>query len=175
VPWLEIPAHATRIVAPLALMLLDPWSQPNGLSISARRWAEWLMRYAIAATFCAHGWEAFRHHPQFIDFLISAAKSLDAYELSESAARELLSLIAVLDLAASAAIVMRRWRFVAIYMAVWGAITACSRTVEAGWPAYFEVLVRAANAGLPLTLAIYWWRALPPGSEEILATEPCDD
>jgi hypothetical protein len=53
-------------------------------------------------------------------------------------------------------IVVRRWPAVAYYMALWGAVTAVSRVVQAGVPAYAEALLRASHVGLPLAVAVYW-------------------
>ena len=178
VGWLPLPAQAVRIAAPVALLLLDRWPRAKeptaSLGLFTSQTAEWLMRLAVACTFIAHGWEAYRHCPEFIDYLIMAAQKLAAYELSESHARQILSVIGVIDFVVGGAILLFRWRCLALYMAIWGAITAFSRVVHAGWPAYYEVLVRTANAGLPLALAIYWWHRSSTNDTNLSSLESSD-
>jgi hypothetical protein len=156
--WAEVslPAHATRILAPLALAIVDPW--PARAPLSPARWEAgvWLLRGAAALTFVAHGLEAWNLNPVFLDYLIIAAERLLDFDLSQDAAETILRAIAAVDIAAALLLVARRWRAVAYYMAAWGAITALSRIVHGGLAAYPQTLIRAANAGVPLAVGLYW-------------------
>lgn len=150
-------AHATRYLGPVGLIFL----------LDAERralWAERVLRAAAALTFAAHGIEALAANPRFIDFVITAFRRVDV-AIAESTTRALLVVIGVQDLLLAALVVARRWRWVAAYMAFWGAITAASRMVHMGlgqWPA---TLLRAANAAVPLAL-FFWWATPRDGAAE---------
>lgn len=171
-------ADATRYLAPLALGVLAAAAQSS--SGARVRAAEWLLRIMLAATFVGHGLEALRLHPIFLDYLIGAASHLLDWRMSQQAAEVTLRLIGVTDLALAVAIVSRRWRTIAGYMALWAAITALSRIVHNGWPAYPHTLIRAAHVGAALALWFYWSAqqraaSLPPDavpSEHTHAQQP---
>jgi len=144
---LALPAQAVRFAAPLCLVLL---------ASGAPRGAEILLRLAAAATFAVHGWEALQHTPAFLDLLILSSSNLLDTRLSEATARHLLTVIGWLDLAVAAAVLLRRWRLVAAYMALWGAVTLSSRVTAHGLSLWPEACIRAANAGAPLALWFLW-------------------
>ena len=146
-----VPAHATRFILPLALAaVVWPASEAG-----RRRAAELALRVAAAATFTAHGIEALRHHPLFIDYVITAFSRV-GIAISEAQTRHILVAIGVQDLFLAALILARRWRAVAAYMAFWGAITAGSRIVHMGFAKWPAVAVRAANVAVPLALFMLW-------------------
>jgi hypothetical protein len=198
--YLSLPAHAARILAPVALAILsaktpggsrrffDRWflswfrrqdaavpspDAGRGSSrsiacgdVSARR-AEavvWLLRIGISLTFLTHGIEALLNHPKFVDFLLASSDRLLGWPLQERAAQLLLRWIGGVDIMVAVAILCFRWRAVAFWMAFWGLITAFARVVEADWNSYDKVLVRAAHAGVPLAIGLYWtFRKSEPG------------
>ena len=160
-------AHATRFGASLLAFLvtmsaIDP----------ARRRARFVQiaQIATAVTFVAHGLEAFQANPRFIDYVITAFRRIGVV-VSEDATRVILRVIAVQDFALAVLIVAKRWRWIAGYMAFWGAITAASRMLHMGLSQWPQTLLRAANAGLPLTLWLLW-RA--PIAEPKPGTTPAD-
>lgn len=176
---LSVPAHATRIVAPLALALIALWPSRPELP----RWrldsGLWLLRLAAAATFIAHGYEAVQLHPLFVDYLIAAAATFFSYDLAQPTAELLLRGIGIIDFILAALLVTTRWRAVAYYMAFWGVVTALSRIVYGGWNDAPQAFVRAANAGVPLALAVYWTlshRMIPHASTpaQQVRHEPCE-
>ena len=150
-------SHAVRFVAPLSLYALHRGRPELGFG--------WL-RAAIAITFLAHGYEALQHHPQFIDLLIPGLRRHLGWEVSEAQARTLLTFIGVTDWAVALALLLRRWKWVAIYMAAWGAITLTSRTLAWGWERWPEAGVRWLNFSAPLALALYWRVTANHGSHE---------
>jgi hypothetical protein len=153
--------RAVRIFAPLALMALEVPSARPEQAERIRKWAVWLLRGAAATTFVAHGWQAIALHPWFVDYLIAAGQ-LFGLELSQRAAEVTLRVIGVVDMVVALLLVTRRWRSVAFYMAAWGALTALVRMVHSGPDAYYDVLVRASNCGVPLAIACYWhWSTMP--------------
>jgi hypothetical protein len=147
-------AHAVRYMAPLALAFLI---QP--LRVDAERVQQtirWLLRIALASTFLIHGLEALYHHPRFVDYLLVASDKLLNYELAEPVARRMLTAIGLMDVSlAVLVLVARKWRWVLLWMAFWGVVTACSRIVFGGWDKGFMAMERAANGGVPLVL--YLW------------------
>ncbi len=144
----SVAAHATRIFAPLALLLLLALGRQKGR-------VEPILRFAAATTFAIHGVEALEHNPVFVDYIITAARRVDIY-VSQPFAEELLTAIGVQDLVLAALVATKRWRAVAAYMAFWGFITAASRVVHLGIPKWPATLVRAANWGVPLALYFMW-------------------
>ncbi len=141
---LALPAHATRIVAPLLLALWD-----------RRAVAKWALRVGIALTFAIHGWEAYQLHPGFIDFLLAADLRLFGLGLEQQGAELLLRLIGALDVVLAALVLTGRdFRPVLAWAAVWGVVTALSRVVQGGEGAAHMALIRAANGGLPLVLLL---------------------
>jgi hypothetical protein len=141
-----LPAHATRYGAPLALLLL-------GLASEAP--AAWCLRASAALTFVTHGYEALVHNPHFLDLILLSARRVGA-RVSEAEARLALDLIGWAALAVAGLLLVTRWRAVALYMAAWGALTAASRVTALGPGAWTEVGLRAANALVPLALALGW-------------------
>jgi hypothetical protein len=157
-----IGAHAVRYVAPAALaLLIEPSVDPSGQHSRTEKLHEainWLLRSAVAVTFIIHGLEALSQHPRFVDYLLVASDRLLGYELAEATARQMLIAIGTMDMTLAALVLLRRqWRWVLLWMAFWGVVTACSRIVFGGWDKGYMALERAANAGLPLVL--YLWGA----------------
>lgn len=154
---LSVPEQATRIFAPICLAMIDP--RRVSTSTEPKRWPSvWVTfaRIAVAVTFAAHGWKALCLSPTFIDYILAASQDLVGYAMSQSTAEEMLWIIGVVDMIVAVLILGIASPWLAGYMAFWGFITAASRIVYAGWAADYEFLVRAANWGLPLALAIYW-------------------
>jgi len=147
--------QSSRIVAPLALMLLDPWRAKRPLSRQRVDNCMYLMRWAIALTFFAHGIEAWHHHYVFTDLLIVSAQRLLGIELTQASAEQLLSLIGAADMVVAVVCVATRWRAVLWWMAFWGAVTAISRIVGGGWgTSMHAMLTRAPHVGLPLAVVL---------------------
>jgi hypothetical protein len=146
--YLAIPAHASQIIAPVALV----WSNrldPGG----ARKALEALLRAAVGVTFLAHGWEALQWHPRFIDYVVTASELFTGDAVSDATATSVVTVIGLQDLVLAALVLAGiRWRFLLIWMALWATLAAGARVVFGGWARYPAVFVRAANGGLPLTL-----------------------
>ena len=192
-PFYEINllAQSTRILAPLGLMLLDPWprdrwpldpwprrssSLKHDLSskyLSAKNVvvAFMLLRIAVVITFAAHGYEAWQRHPKFVDFNIVVAQRLLGWSMTQDTAEATLVVIGTIDLGAAGLLLLGlRWRPVVFYMAFWGLITATARVVYAGSAgfsgAYHQTLVRACHAGVPLAIGLYWTLLSKHGDSE---------
>jgi len=151
---------STRIVAPLALMLLDPWPRRGDLSQNKLSGSFWLLRLVVAATFVGHGYEALRLHPEFVDYILVAARTLFGWSMSQRTAEVILRIIGTVDVVVAALLVAFRWPAVAYYMAFWGLVTALARIVCAGEGGFsgaiHRTLVRMPHSGAPLAIALYW-------------------
>lgn len=158
--------EAARIAAPLVLWRMVVASQADPAGWGRSPSAEWLARGAIAITFSAHGVEALRHYPPFVDMLIVSFANLGFPPLSEEVATGALTVIGVVDLALAVGVVATRWMPVAAYMAFWGFTTAIARVVMRGWEfGGMEAAVRTAHFALPLVLMIWWYQTRRVPSE----------
>jgi len=164
--WLPLPlvalfpfaTQSARIVAPLGLLLLDPWLVERPLS--QRRVAAGIgcMRWGVATAFAAHGIEAWLHNPAFIDLLINSSQRLLGWNLTQTTAEQLLSIIGILDLLVAIGCVGSRSRVILWWMAIWGAITACSRITANGLDtSWHATVIRWPHVGLPLAVVLYWY------------------
>lgn len=149
-------SHAVRFAIPVTLILLTPLPGRREVASSTFNAAMWLARVAAALTFFAHGLKAIYLNPIFVDYILAGSTKLVGHSMAQSTAEFLLQVIGYLDLLLAVLLVAGRFRSVAIYMAAWGLITACSRVVYGGFSMYFEVLIRAGNYLLPLAVAIYF-------------------
>ena len=149
-------AHATRIVAPLVLAIVAPWPRTFSFGRFTTPCAVTLLRWATAITFIAHGTEALGHNPHFVDLIFSTTVRWLHWTPNQQVVEMVLTMIGIADIVVAVLLITLRWRLVAGYMAFWGLITAFSRFTAFGPRALHEVLIRAANGGLPLVLYIYW-------------------
>jgi hypothetical protein len=148
-PWLTPPAQACRILAPLALAL---WAVRGGPDARVQV----TLRVAAALTFAAHGVEALLGRGLFVDYALSVLQRLGV-GAGQSLAETLLAIVGVVDIACALALLLpRRFRAVALWMAVWGAFTAVLRVFHAGSAQWPEMLMRMANCAVPLTLVLLW-------------------
>ena len=151
---MAVPAHAVRWLAPVGLaFLLEPTEH-------RLRLGGWTLRVAIATTFLVHGWEALRHHPPFLDLLLGGARRLgvsEAVDLDEARARTVLTVIGWLDVAVAAGVLLVRSRLLALWMCLWGFLTAASRWLELGDDGLLQSFLRTMNGATPLAL-FYLWR-----------------
>lgn len=152
----SVGSQAVRIAAPLALLLFLPRRNETTISVHRANGAIWLMRLAAAATFTLHGLKAFQRDASFIDLVVGSGQNLLSWDLSQDAIEVTLMIIGITDFALVVLLVLRQWRPIAAYMALWGIITALSRVTSLGWMFFGETLVRAANGGLPLAVYLYW-------------------
>lgn len=162
VPYFPFASGAARIAAPAVLILVH-WSRKRKvLGIAIEPLTEWIARIAVALTFAAHGLEALGRHGSFLDMLIVATRNLFGLRLPETVAQGLLTAIGLVDLVVAALLLVGRWRWVAIYMAAWGFITAAARLIvlnsHTGW---YEFAVRSSHWALPLVLVLAWRLARP--------------
>jgi hypothetical protein len=149
--------QAGRIASPLGLQLLvgckkDWRSQLPRVSVAMN-----LMRWAVAATFFAHGVEAWLHHPAFIDLVIGTAWNLFGAGLPQAGVERLLTIIGALDMVIAVVCVTTKIRGVLWWMAIWGGVTAFSRITAYGFDTSWDkTLVRMPHVGLPIAVVLIW-------------------
>ena len=167
--FLALPAHATRWCLPLLLWwsLEASWSRaPQILRARSRRRINQVARWALAATFAAHGLEALLVNPEFIELLTNSSRRLLAWTVPRDLQRALLTAIGLIDLLVAALLLLgkERARGPLAYMLIWGFITAASRSTSFGLEGLAGTLLRSANWGLPLVLLIR--NEAPPRQQE---------
>ena len=163
--------HAVRFAAPVALLLFIAFP-----GIEQESKIEWVLRWGVAGTFIGHGLCALWIKPSFINLIVGSlnlflgdpiltAGSLEALEeafavaASRQAFAELaLPIIAIQDFILVALLVLPRKRIktIALWMAVWGFVTAVSRMTTYGWDHWHDLALRICNGGIPLFLWVYW-------------------
>ena len=163
--------HAVRYAAPLALFLLTccPGTGQVGKII-------WILRWGVAGTFIGHGLCALWAKASFVDLIIGTmnlfsgdplltAVSFEGLEkaLSIAASRQAfaesaLPFIAIQDFVLVALLLLpgKRFKTIALWMAVWGFVTAMSRMTAYGWDHWHDLALRICNGGIPLFLWAYW-------------------
>ncbi|MEO0478575.1 MAG: hypothetical protein AAF196_03755 [Planctomycetota bacterium] len=156
-PW-----HPEWIPAARAARWLGPLACVFWLSASPerRRLGQRLALLAIAATFIAHGVEAYLGRPSFVDLVHALHRRIGTKGWSDSDVESLLIAIAVIDWFAAATLLLGSVSRIAGpvrnyglgWMAVWGFVTALSRIVQTGETGIPEALIRAPHATLPLAL-----------------------
>ncbi|MBT3668250.1 MAG: hypothetical protein HN548_12300 [Opitutae bacterium] len=163
--------HAVRFAAPVALLLFIAFPVREQESK-----IEWVLRWGVAGTFIGHGLCALWIKPSFIDLIVGTlnlflgdpiltAGSLATLEeafavaASRQAFAELaLPIIAIQDFILVALLLLPRKRIktIALWMAVWGFVTAMSRMTAYGWDHWHDLALRICNGGIPLFLWVYW-------------------
>ncbi|MBT5715968.1 MAG: hypothetical protein HOI70_03560 [Opitutae bacterium] len=163
--------HAVRFAAPVALLLFNAFPVREQESK-----IEWVLRWGVAGTFIGHGLCALWIKPSFIDLIVGTlnlflgdpiltAGSLATLEeafavaASRQAFAELaLPIIAIQDFILVALLLLPRKRIktIALWMAVWGFVTAMSRMTAYGWDHWHDLALRICNGGIPLFLWVYW-------------------
>lgn len=145
-------AHALRYMTPLALIPLIANARFFGTLETRCAISSWLLRVATATVFVIHGYEAWKLHPYFIDFVITAAYRVLELDLNEANAARILKIIAVADLIASICLLLKLSWPLLWWLAFWGLATALARPVTLGLLSYPEVLLRASHVLAPLAI-----------------------
>lgn len=122
-----------------------------------RRSGAILLRLATGVVFLAHGYEAWRHHPNFIDLVIGTGHRQLGIWFDESQVTRALSVIGAVDIMVGLGLLVSGNRLLLAWAAAWGLVTALSRVTSFGWGAYAEVLYRAPHFLVPLALLLLVW------------------
>ena len=163
--------HAVRFAAPLALLLFIAFPGKDRESK-----IEWVLRWGVAGTFIGHGLCALWIKPSFIELIVGTlntflgnsvltAGSLEALDEAfvvaasrQAFAEAALPIIAIQDFILVALLLLpgKKIKTIALWMAVWGFVTAMSRMTAYGWDHWHDLALRICNGGIPLFLWAYW-------------------
>ena len=148
---LTLMEEAVRIATPATLLvfLMIRTRANRGL---LRMGGSLILLVATALTFATHGFKAIELYGPFVDLILLANPFGITLVTNQQTAETLLLFIGWIDIALAILLIGLRWQVIAIYMAVWGLLTAYSRVAVGGMDAWPETFIRAANAGAPLTL-----------------------
>jgi hypothetical protein len=140
-------AHSLRYAAPLCMigLLLDGPQKARIASVS--------LRWALALTFIVHGWEAWKGHPQFVDFVLGFSERQLNLSLTEQNALSILRFIGAMDLAAGALSLWRPRPWLFLIMGIWGTVTAVNRLYFSGFHGLDECLMRITHCVVPFYFA----------------------
>lgn len=111
-----------------------------------------ILLIATSATFAAHGYKAIQLYGTFVDYLLLSRPFGFSLVTEQRTAETMLWIIGWIDIGLAIGLLATKSPWAALYMAAWGLLTAFSRITAGGIDAWPEVLIRAANAGAPLTL-----------------------
>lgn len=146
--------HAVRYCAPFVLVLWIGFVAQQKGSQLPEIWC-WVLRIAAAATFIGHGLNALRGSPAHVALIQLTGQNLFSYTLREDIILQWLRSIGTMDILLAVTLLFRKWKAVAMWMAVWGLVTAASRLtaygVEKGWSL---TAIRIGNGGVPF---VVWW------------------
>lgn len=161
-PFLEPAEQATRWIVPIALLLIDFWPPNVKPTLTFSLISVGLLRLAAIATFVAHGLAAcyqFQHGGSFVELITLSAEKLIDRTVPPEQAQQSLAVIGIVDIAVGLGLLTSRNRVLVGWMVLWGLVTAASRTVAYGVEGYDQTLIRFANAGVPLTVLMFWINA----------------
>ncbi len=144
----SVPAHAVRYFMPIFTWFI--WVTP----VAGNTLLFWA-RAAAGLTFVAHGLEAIAGHPEFVDYILMVFRKV-GFNITESSARTFLTIIGYLDLVLGVMAVTLPIRFIFLWMAFWGLLTAFVRVVFYDVWGIEPFFVRTANWALPLLLFYYF-------------------
>lgn len=148
---LSLGEHAVRYTLPCVLAA-SCWFKTDAAKVTLQRFCVWGLAVASAATFVVHGYKALICYGPFTDLILLSDARCFGVEISQSLAESMLVAIGVVDILVAIVLLASRWRYAALYMAVWGLVTAASRTTAFGLQAWPETLIRSANWAAPFAL-----------------------
>jgi len=149
--------HAVRFTAPAVLFVwMWPCRKMDGQGFSTTLW---FMRVAVSATFWGHGLNALRGSPSHVELIQVTSINIFNHAISSPMADSILDAIGFFDFVIAILFLARQWRAVALWMAIWGFVTAASRLttygIGEGWAG---AAIRIANGGLPYVIWLLWRR-----------------
>ena len=150
-------AHCNRYLLPALIALwIHSRKQSPDQSQKTVESINVLMIIAIAIVFITHGIEALNKNPIFIDYSLRFIRDYTPIWIDEKHAVTLLLAVGVQDILLGIAILWKPNKWVLGYMAFWGAWTAVLRTLYSPAYGFPSTLIRAANAAIPLVLALQY-------------------
>lgn len=136
-------AQAVRWLAPVGLILL----------VSGRtRSAMWVLLIASCATFIGHGIKDVLLYTPYVDIINNSLTNYTELKWPLEKTQFVLRAIGVADIIFAGLLLLTRWRWLALPMALWGGIAAFSRITANGLDVWPDVLLRVCNGAAPFVV-----------------------
>lgn len=157
-PVLTPAGHALRFAIPLTLVVAN-------FGVGSRL-VQCFLRWAVALTFLGHGLNAWMQDPVYTSFILATVQSFHLSGIEQATAEVFLRIISVMDLIVAVAVlaIPSRWRvfrWLILYAAVWGFLTAASRMTASGVWVWHETLLRTSHFLGPAALFGFWFVGKP--------------
>lgn len=170
-PAVEPMLYAPRIVAPLALMLIDLWPPRVRTTLGMARAATGLMQVAVLLLFLGHSIQAFSEWQKpgpLHNLLVECVHQLRLRPLPEVRIQYILLGLGVVEISSAVALAGPRQRGLALWLTVWSGVLAMAYTIAYGMQGYAETLMRAPDVGCALSLFIFWTLAIRRSTQEFV-------
>lgn len=122
---------------------------PIRIRLDVSAW--WVLRIAAAACYVGHGAFGIFGKSDWLPFF-------QLVGIGESSAWSLMLVVGIVDVAVGLSMMLRPCRAVLLYMTVWSLWTAALRPLTG--LSLWEMVERAGNYGVPLTLLVWTWAPL---------------
>lgn len=155
--------HSTRVLTPLALLLLDFWPPRLRYSLGRGMFANFCLRTGIVLTLAAYGWLSFEQVQQggpLVEMLSRVGSQVLRVDSSPEGTKLALGLVGGVEVGLALALMLVRSRVVALGIVLWGVAMALSALVAAGPAAWHLALLQATDAGAPAALGLHWLLAV---------------
>jgi len=116
------------------------------------RSAMWVLLAATCATFIGHGIKDVTLYMPYVDLINNSLANHTEIKWPLEKTQAVLRAIGIADIVCAGLLLLTRWRWLALPMAVWGGVAACSRITANGLEAWPEALLRVCNAAVPLVV-----------------------
>ncbi|QDT30865.1 hypothetical protein [Thalassoglobus polymorphus] len=162
-PYLEVMNQAVRMTVPTALLMVDFWPPRVKPTLAFCLSSIKMLRLATATTFFGHGLLVLHQYQaggEFVEIIGRTARNVFHYPITRGHAQMVLVMIGIAEIALALNLMTSRNRIIAFVMATWGLILAASYTLAYGQDGYDRTLIRIANCGAPLTVLLFWMKAI---------------
>lgn len=120
------------------------------------KWLLILTRFSLFLIFFVHGLGCLWMHPGYIDYLIGVGATFTGGFMSQSLAEIILIGIGVVDILIAIIVLFKPFKYVLLWMVIWGLLTSFLRIVDAGIFNYTEFLIRVPHFTLPLVCLLLY-------------------
>lgn len=115
-----------------------------------------LTRVSLFLIFFVHGLGCVWMHPGYIDYLIGTGATFTGSFIKQSVAESILLIIGMIDIVIAILVLIKPFRFLLLWMVIWGFLTSLLRIIDAGVFNYAEFLIRIPHFILPLVCFILY-------------------
>lgn len=119
-------------------------------------WLLFLTRVSLFIIFFVHGLGCLWLHPGYIDYMIGTWATFTGSFMKQAVAENILIAIGVVDIIIAVMVLLKPFKYVLLWMVLWGFLTSLLRIVDAGVFNYPEFLIRIPHFILPLACLILY-------------------